>query len=436
MAEAERPIDRFLNEVREDLSPEGLNAYEALAHSIYGAFKVSPAFRRPSLEPLLGGARRVLAPSPIVDELQAGDLVVGRVVPLPAGDWLDPDAHLGPMSVLPSEGKVDAVMAESMYYAVMVSSKGQAPDVIDALLMQVDSPLHVEDLPALMQEAESLEAFEEKLFGHAANRLRYLHLRDRALLHELLVEMWEAMGPLQEAQLSPEDATALARFVRQALRIIAGGTEAEVRAMADPKGFVNLYLDLYGMAGLKKLAGVASELPSAHLRTKHELLPRDGGILTTLHWGQGRDQKACALVAHASPSGEWLLSDLTLPEHAPPGLLRAYEKAVELAPWASPAPDEVEARLRKSIEDVGHSVQDAVDLIRTWREFKAGAQPALDQAAIWAAGVELLDGRYHHEDVDLKLLARHHGVLPRAIEAAADEMEAFYTQQAAKEGQS
>lgn len=434
VAQAERPIDRFLAELREDLSPDGLNAYEALAHSLYGAFKVSPAFRRPSLEPLAGGPRRVLAPSPVAEELQAGDLVVGRVVPLPAGDWLDPDAHLGPLMEAPPEGKVDAVAAERAYFAAMVPSKGQAYDVIDALLMQVDSPLHAEDLPALMHESASLEALEEKLFQQPALRLRYLHLRDRGLLHELLTELWDSSGPLQEAQLPPEEATSLARFVRQALRSIAQGSEAEVRAIADPKGFVGLYLDLYGLPGLRKMAGVAASAPSAHLRTKHELLPHDGGILTTLQWGQGKDQWVSALVAHGTPTGDWLLSDVCLPEHAPPGLARAYEKATELAPWATPAPDEVEARLRKAIEEVGHSVQDAVDLIRTWREFKAGADPSLDQPAIWAAGVELLDGRYHHEDVDLKQLARHHGVLPRAIEAAADEMEAFYTQQAEAEG--
>lgn len=431
MAEAQRPIDRFLAELREDLSPEGLNAYEALAHTHYAAFKVSPAFRRPSLEPLMGGPRRVLAPSPIADELVAGDLVVGRVVPLPAGDWLDPDAHLGPMLEAPQEARVDAKLAERMYFANMVPAKGAAMDVVDALLMQVDSPLHADDLLEMMRGGDSMEAFEEGLYRQPSHRLRYLHLRDRSLLHELLTELWESAGPLPEAQLPPEEATALARFVRQALRTIASGTEEELRAIADPKGFIGLYLDLYGLAGLRKLAGVAASTPAAHLRTRHELLPRDGGILTTLQWGQGKDQWLSALVAHARPEGGWRLTDVALPEGAPPGLARAYESAAALG-WASPPPDEVEARLRRAIEEVGHKVQDAVDLIRLWRDFKEEAQPSLEQPAIWAAGVELLDGRYHHEDVDLKALARHHGVLPRAIEAAADEIEAHYAQAAAE----
>lgn len=420
-----RPIDLFLEAHRADLTPEGQAAYEALSKSLYGAFKVVHQFRLAMLEDLATGQRHRLNPGPLADELVAGDLAAGRLYPRDEGVDGDPDLHVGHMMEMGGDAaRLDPPAAEARFYAAMVPAKGPVMDVLDALLLQVDSPLTADDVFEMIRGAKALEEVLEELFGSPAYRLRYLHMRDRSLLDELLQELWDTSGPLQDANLAPEDATALARMVREALRAIAEGNLAALMAVSDPKGFVPLYLDLYGIKGLKRVCDVAGGVPDTAIRTRHQLLPKDGGIFTTLSWGKDGDKHAAGMISYGTPDGRWVLSDISPPEGASPALTIAFEKAQALG-WASEEPaDPVEALLRRAVEDVGYSVHDAIDLFRLWRDFKDQADPDLAQPAIWAAGVELADTRYRNEDLEVKVLAKSYGVMPRAIEAAADEIEA------------
>jgi hypothetical protein len=423
-AAGRRPIDLFLEAHRDDLTAEGREAYDALSRSIFGAFKVVHQFRLVMLEDLASGQRHRLNPGPLADELVPGDLAAGRLYPAGEGVDGDPDLHIGHMMELGGENaRVDAPAAEGRFFAAMVPSKGAVMDVLDALLLQVDSPLTADDVFEMIREAKALDEVVDELFTSPAYRLRYLHLRDRSLLDELLQELWDTSGPMQDANLAPEDATALARMVREALRAIADGQVEALLAVSDPKGFIPLYLELYGLKGLKRLCDVASGAPDTAIRTRHQLLPKDGGIFTTLSWGKDGDKHVASMVSYGTPDGRWVLSDVSQPEGASPALAIAFEKAQGLG-WASEAADPVEALLRRAVEDVGYSVHDAIDLFRIWRDFKAQADPDLAQPAIWAAGVELADTRYRNEDLDPKVLAKSYGVMPRAIEAAADEIEA------------
>ena len=420
-----RPVDFFLEAHAADLTAEGRQAYEALAGSHYGAFKVVHQFRLVFLEDLATGRRHRLNPGPLAEELVAGDLAAGRLYPRGEGVDGDPDIHVGHLIELGGEPlKLDAPAAEARFFAAMVPSKGPVMDVLDALLLQVDSPLTADDVFEMIRDAKALEEVVDELYGSPAYRLRFLHMRDRSLLEELLQELWDTSGPLQDANLAPEDATALARMVREALRAIAEGNLQALLAVCDPKGFVPLYLDLYGLNALKRLCDVAHGLPDTAIRTKHQLLPKDGGIFTTLSWGKDGDKHAAGMVSFGTPDGRWVLSDVSMPEGASPAVAVAYDKAQGLG-WAhEQAADPVEALLRRAVEDVGYAVHDAIDLFRLWRDFKDHADPDLAQPAIWAAGVELADTRYRNEDLEVKVLAKSYGVMPRAIEAAADEIEA------------
>lgn len=420
-----RPVDFFLEAHRADLTPDGQAAYEALSTSVFGAFKVVHQFRLVFFEDLATGRRHRLNPGPLADEVVAGDLAVGRLYPRGEGVDGDPDLHVGHLMELGGETpKMDPPAAEGRFYAAMVPAKGPVMDVLDALLLQVDSPLTADDVFEMIRDAKALEEVVDELYGSPAYRLRFLHMRDRSLLEELLQELWDTSGPLQDANLAPEDATALARMVREALRAIAEGNLPALLALSDPKGFIPLYLDMYGVGALKRLCDVTHGLPDTAIRTKHQLLPKDGGIFTTLSWGKDGDKHAAGMISFGTPDGRWVLSDLSMPEGGSPALAVAFDKAQGLG-WATPeAPDAVEALLRKSVEEVGYSVHDAIDLIRLWRDFKDQAEPDLAQPAIWAAGVELADTRYRNEDLEVKVLAKSYGVMPRAIEAAADEIEA------------
>lgn len=425
LAGGDRPVDRFLTAHAGDLTEEGRALYEGLGRSVFGAFKVTKALagRLLVLEALADGTHYAITDRAFSTELQKGDLVVGRLYPYEDGYLADPDVHIGDMHEAPQGGGLTASDAEHQYFEAMVPSKGHVMDVVDALLLQIDSPVTADDVLEMMKQSESLEALTDELYATPAYKLRYLHMRDRSLLDELLQELWDTAGPLQEAQLEGEDAMALTRAVRQALRAIAEGDEATLRPMLAPRGFVPMYLELFGIKGLQRLTDVMDGVPTTGVRAKHQLLPKDGGIFTTASWGQGNDRHAAGLVAFKNEQEAWEISDIAPPEPATHAVARAFEKASHLG-WATGnAPDPVEARLRAAVQEVGYGVHDTIDLFRLWRDFKAAADPDLSQPAIWAAGVELADARYRNEDVDVKVLAKAYGVFPRAIEGAADQID-------------
>ncbi|MEB3197473.1 MAG: hypothetical protein VKP62_09750 [Candidatus Sericytochromatia bacterium] len=420
----QRPIDLFLSACTEDLTGEGLAIYQGLAHTRFGAFKVLRQFRRTLAEDWVTGDRLVLRAGPLSDELQVGDLVIGRLYPFEGDFEGDPDLHIGhPMELAGEPAPADPPAAEGRFFAAMVPAKGAALDVLDALLMQVDSPITADDVFAMLREAPGLPELLDRLYGSPAYRIRYLHLRDRALLEELLQELWDTSGPLQDANLGEVEATALARTAREALRAIAEGNPSTLLPLCDPDGLVPLYLELFGPQALKRLTDVTNGLPERGVKARHQLLPKDGGIFTTLSWGTGTDKHAVGLIAYAKPDGRWLLSDISLPEGASPAMTVAFDKAAGLGFSAAPPGDAVEAHLRKAVLEVGYGVHDTIDLFRLWREFKAQAQPDLSQPAIWAAGLELADTRFRNEDLDVKVLAKSYRVMPRAIEQAADQIE-------------
>lgn len=423
--EGATPLAEFLARCGDDLTAEGRAVYASLSHTRYGAFKVLRQFRATFLEDLRTGERLVLNPGALCDELLVGDLVIGRLYPHGEGYEGDPDLHIGHVSELGGERPaLTPPGVEARFYAAMVPAKGAVMDVLDALLLQVDSPLTADDVFELVRTAASAEEVIETLYASPAYRMRYLHLRDRSLLDELLHELWDTSGPLQDAELSGEDATALARLVREGLRAIAEGNGPALEALIDPKGFIPLYLDLFGMGGLQRLTDVASGAPERGMRTRHQLLPRDGGIFTTLTWGERTNKHAVGMIATPRPGGGWQIGDVSLPEGASPALTLAFDRAQNLG-WATPeAADAVEGHLRRAVDEVGYSVHDTIDLIRMWREFKESAQPDLSQPAIWAAGCELADTRFRNEDLDVKVLAKSYRVMPRAIEQAADQIEA------------
>jgi hypothetical protein len=418
----ERPIDRFFADQQRNLTREGKEAYDGLRETVFGSFKVHVTFRMASLEAMGSGHRYALTTSPVTEELQPGDLVVGRLYRFEGSYLADPDVHIGHMTEAP-DGRFDPPVAEARFYAAMVPAKGPVMDVIDALLMQIDSPLSADDLFDMIREAATLDDLVEQLFVSPAYKLRYLHLRDRSLLDELLQELWDTSGPLQDADLSPVDAMALARTVREALRAIADGDAETLLKIADPKGFLPLYLDLYGMRGLQRLADVADNHPGKAIRTRHQLLPKDGGIFTTITWGKDNDKHTSGMVAFGTTEGHWHISDLSPPEGAGPALLMAFDRAQHLGWGEAEARDAVEALLRKAVVDVGYSVHDTIDLFRLWRDFVEAAKPDLAQPAIWAAGIELADSRYRNENLDVKVLSKSYGVMPRAIEQAADQID-------------
>src|SRR5207302_533652 len=78
---SDRPIDRFVASHQRDLTRQGKDAYDALGKTVFGAFRVHVKFRLASLEKLSGGPRLSLATGALADELQHGDLVVGRLYP-------------------------------------------------------------------------------------------------------------------------------------------------------------------------------------------------------------------------------------------------------------------------------------------------------------------------------------------------------------------
>lgn len=421
---SQTPLQRFLLQLDADLTPEGRAIFSALTHTRYGAFKVVKQFRVTWLEDLSQGGRIQLRESPLGDELQSGDLVVGRMYPYEGVYEGDPDLHIGhliewgPGRVSPTPPEIEA-----KYFSSVVPAKGGVMDVLDALLMQVDSPLSAEAVFDMMREAPGVEKFLDSLYSSPGYRLRYLHLRDRALFEELLQELWDTSGPLQDAQLGEVESTQLSRLCREWVRAVAEENANAVVACLDPEGLLPLYLELFGLPKLKRLLDVAGEPPDGPVRARHQLLPRDGGIFTTLSWGNGTNKHAVGLVARAQEDGGWALTDITVPEHASPALMMAFDKAQNLG-WSEVAPpDEVEENLRRAVFHVGYSVHDTVDLFRLWREFKAAASPDLTQPTIWAAGVELADTRLRNENVDVKILAKSYRVMPRAIEQAADEIE-------------
>lgn len=425
LGSGERPIERFLREFAGDLTAEGRAIYERLTQTIYGVFRVQRTMpgRLALLEDMASGARYGLHERALTEELQRGDLVVGRLYPFGEAYVADPDVHIGHLSEAPPNHRVDPLEAEARYYADLVPAKGPALDVLDALLLQVDSPLTADDVFDMLRDATSLEDLLRELYGTPVYRLRYLHMRDRSLLDELMQELWETSGPLEEANLRTEDAAALTRTVRAGLRAIAEGDEAGLLALLDPQGFLPLYLELFGVAGLQRLADVTAGAPGAALRARHQLMPKDGGIFTLLEWGKDSDKHAVGVVSHATTEGQWRLVDLSPPEGATHAMLRAYEHARDLGFAGEPA-DAVEGRLRGAIDEVGYSVHDTIDMVRLWREFKTLAQPDISQPSIWAAGVELLDSRYRNENLEIKVLARSYGVMPKAIEGAADAIDA------------
>ncbi|MNS40819.1 hypothetical protein D3C72_731510 [compost metagenome] len=425
LSEGDRPIDRFLAAHAKDLTDEGRATYEGLGRSVFGAFKVAKTMpgRLVVLEGLAEGDAYSIPDRALANELQKGDLVVGRLYPFQDAYLADPDIHIGDMHEAPPARRITAPEAEAEYYAAMVPSKGHVMDVIDALLVQIDSPLTADDVFEMIKQAASLEAFLDEVYAAPLYKLRYLHMRDRSLLDELLQELWDTAGPLQDAQLDTEDALALTRTVRQALKAIAEGDLEALRPLLTPKGFLPMYLEIFGMRGIQRLSDVMDGVPATGVRAKHQLLPKDGGIFTTASWGQGAERHAAGLVSHKTTDGTWQVSDVAPAEPAPPAVMRAFEKASHLG-WAEGnAPDPVEARLRAAVVEVGYSVHDAIDLFRLWRDFKQATDPDLSQPGIWAAGVELADSRYRNEDVDIKALAKSYGVFPRAIEGAADQID-------------
>lgn len=419
------PLRLFLSACGDDLTAEGRRVYEQLEKTRYGAYKVVRQFRVTYLEDLATGERLTLNPGALSDELQVGDLAIGRIYPHEDGHEGDPDLHIGHVSEMGGERPaLSPPLVEGRFYGAMVPAKGAVMDVLDALLLQVDSPLTADDVFEMVRTATGVEEVIETLYASPAYRMRYLHLRDRALFDELLGELWDTSGPLQEADLSGEDATALARVVREGLRVIAEGNTEALSPLIDPKGFIPLYLELFGVHGLQRLTDVASGAPERGVRTRHQLLPKDGGIFTTLSWGERTDKHAVGMIATQRPGSGWVISDLSLPEGASPALTVAFDRAQNLG-WAhTEAADAVEGHLRRAVEEVGYSVHDTIDLIRMWREFKEAAQPDMAQPAIWAAGCELADTRFRNEDLDVKVLSKSYRVMPRAIEEAADQIEA------------
>lgn len=427
LAPGDRPIDRFLGSEGAALTPEGRAAYEALATTVYGAFKVSRVVpgRLVTLEALAGTERyRVIDPA-FAAELQVGDLVVGRLYAHEDAFWPDPDVVIGHLSEAPERdfSGVDARWAEKRYFQTLVSPKGHVLDVIDALLMRVDSPLLADEVAALVPESESLEQLVNELYASPGFRLRYLSMRDRGLLDEVLRELWETSAPLERAELEPEAAEALSRTVAQALQAIAHGDAEALRALADPDGCVPIYLDWFGLAGLKKLTDTDEQAPGLGAVTRHQLLPKDGGIFTTVKWQKGKDKFVAGVSAHATPDGHWLITDFSPPDDAPGQLVSRYDQAKKYMGTKPTTADVVEAFLWGAVREVGYAVHDAVDLVKIWREFKALAAPDLAQPAIWAAGVELADARYRNEDPDVKVLAKAYRVLPHAITQAADRIQ-------------
>lgn len=427
LAEGDRPVDRFLAAERDALTPEGRAAYEALAGTVYGAFKVSRVLpgRMLTLEALGGDARyRVIDPA-FADELQPGDLVVGRLYAHEDAYWPDPDVVIGHLSEAPERdfAGVDAPWAEKRYFQTLVSPKGHVLDVIDALLMRVDSPLLADEVAALVPESESLEQLTHELYAAPGFRLRYLSMRDRGLLDEVLRELWETSAPLEKAELEPEAAEALSRTVAQALQAIAHGDAEALLAVSDPEGCVPIYLDWFGLAGLKTLTDTAEQAPGLGALTRHQLLPKDGGIFTTVKWQKGKDKFVAGVSAHATPDGRWLIADFAPPDDAPGALLARYDQAKKYMGTKPGGADVVEAFLWAAVREVGYAVHDTVDLVKIWRDFKAAASPDLAQPAIWAAGVELADMRYRNEEPDVKALAKAYGALPHGITQAADRIQ-------------
>lgn len=423
--QGQRPVELFLAAHTRDLTSEGRTVYEELSRTAYGVFRVQSTVpgRLAVLENMATQSRHHLHEKTITEELQKGDLVVGRLYPHGEAFLADPDVHIGHVSEAPEGYTIDAPGAEVCYYTAMVPSKGHVMDVLDALLMQVDSPLTADDVVEMIKQAESVESLIDGLYRAPGYKLRYLHMRDRALVDELLNELWDTTGPLQDAELNREDAAALTRTVRLGLKAIAEGDREALLALADPKGFLPLYLDLFGMPALQKLADVTGGPPGSSARPTHQLLPKDGGIFTTFHWEREGDKHAAGMVAHGTAKGDWRLSDLSPPEKARPTVLMAYDSAKNLG-WATPEPpDAVEGYLRSAVEEVDYSVHDAIDLFRLWREFKTAENPDLSQPGIWAAGVELADCKLRNENPDLKALAKSYRVMPWAIESAANQIE-------------
>lgn len=421
-----RPIELFLKAHERALTAEGKAVYQELSRTVFGVFRVQSVIpgRQVVLESMATQARHHLHEKSLSEELQKGDLVVGRLYPHGEGYLADPDVHIGHVSESPEGHVIDAPGAEACFYASMVPSKGHVLDVLDALLLQVDSPLTADDVLELIQQAGSAEEVIDTLYRSPAYKMRYLHMRDRSLVDELINELWDTTGPLQEAELNREDAAALTRTVRLGLKAIAEGDRDALLALADPKGFLPLYLDLFGMPALKKLADVTGGPPGPSARPTHQLLPKDGGIFTTFHWERDGHKHAAGVVAHGTAKGDWRLSDLSPPEKAGPAVLMAYDSAKNLG-WATPEPpDAVEGYLRSAVEEVGYSVHDTIDLFRLWREFKNAEHPDLAQPGIWAAGVELADCKLRNEAPDLKALAKSYRVMPWAIEEAAKQIEA------------
>lgn len=418
------PVALFLQSVASDLTSEGHQVYRGLMQTLCSAYKVVKQFRVTWLEDLVQTGRYQLRAGPLSDELQAGDLVVGRLYPFEGAYEGDPDLHIG--HLLEWSSKAPALTApeiETRFFSSAVPAKGGVMDVLDALLLQIDSPLSAEGAFDLMRESQGVESLLETLYGTPQYRLRYFHLRDRALFEELVQELWDTSGPLQDAQLGEVEATQLTRTAREMVRAVADENQAGVEALLDPAGLLPLYLELFGLRSLKRLLDVAAGPPSGPMRARHQLLPRDGGIFTTLSWGAGTDKHAVGLVARAQGEGRWLMTDVTLPETASPALMMAFDKAQNLGWSDTPPADEVEAHLRKAVFHVGYSVHDTVDLFRLWREFKAAASPDLSQPSIWAAGIELADTRLRNENLDIKVLAKSYRVMPWAIEQAANEIE-------------
>jgi hypothetical protein len=422
-AGGETPIQRFLVAHLADLTVEGRTIYEDMTRTVYGVFKVHIQFRLPILEHVDSGRRYPLEPIEIATELQVGDWVAGRIYPFGEKCLLDLDAHVGHISESLAGSPLDACDVEHRYFGKLVSAQGPLPDVLDALLIQIGSPLTAEDVYEILRQHTQFESFMDALYDSPAYRLRYLHLRDRRLLAELMQELWDTAGPLEDAALEPEDALSLARAVREGLRAIAEENPTTLLAYADHGAFIPLYLDLFGIKAMKRLVDVAHGGPDTPIRTQHKALPHDGGVFTTLSWGQANDRRSAGFVAKKMADGQWRLQDISVPENSAPAVIMAFERAQTLGWGPNPPEDEVETLLRKTVMEFAYGVHDALDLFRIWRDFKRTAQPDLSQPAIWAAGVELIDLRYRNESVDVLMLARSYGVMPAAIEGAAQQID-------------
>ncbi|MFN3432235.1 MAG: LamB/YcsF family protein, partial [Candidatus Sericytochromatia bacterium] len=158
LGEGDRPIDRFLAAHAKDLTAEGRATYEGLARSVFGAFKVAKTMpgRLVVLEGLAEGDAHSIPDRALANELQKGDLVVGRLYPFQDAYLADPDVHIGDMHEAPPARRITAPEAEAEYYTAMVPSKGHVMDVIDALLVQIDSPLTADDVFEMIKAAEAL----------------------------------------------------------------------------------------------------------------------------------------------------------------------------------------------------------------------------------------------------------------------------------------